>query len=260
MMMTQTLAADIDLSGVAAPLPERIVSVSLLDRRVTLGDRDMLLTKRELAIVAALALDRQPGSATRLLDIIYGDDAPPSGEVAVKVQIHRVRRKIGYTAILRDRDGYRLGDHVRVDLVEMEAKIIAARGRFETLSKLQLLDLAEISDRLRTRRTQPLFESAYFSSIEARLAMMGFDLAIEVGEHLLQRGDAVQAAGIARTLLSVDPCCEQACELAIKALQRLGKTAAAVDQFRRYRTAVRTEFGAEPSPIMNELFTTSAAS
>jgi len=260
MMMTQTLAADIDLSGVAAPLPERIVSVSLLDRRVTLGDRDMLLTKRELAIVAALALDRQPGSATRLLDIIYGDDAPPSGEVAVKVYIHRVRRKLGYTTILRDRDGYRLGDHVRVDLVEMEAKIIAARGRFETLSKLQLLDLAEISDRLRTRRTQPLFESAYFSSIEARLAMMGFDLAIEVGEHLLQRGDAVQAAGIARTLLSDDPCCEQACELAIKALQRLGKTAAAVDQFRRYRTAVRTEFGAEPSPIMNELFTTSAAS
>jgi DNA-binding SARP family transcriptional activator len=260
MMMTQTIAADIDLSDVAAPLPERIVRVSLLDRRVTLGDRDMLLTKRELAIVAALALDRQPGSATRLLDIIYGDGAPPSGEVAVKVHIHRVRRKLGYTTILRDRDGYRLGDHVRVDLVEMEAKIIAARGRFETLSKLQLLDLAEIADRLRTRRTQPLFESAYFSSIEARLAMMGFDLAIEVGEHLLQRGDAAQAADIARTLLADDPCCEQACELAIKALQHLGKTAAAVDQFRRYRTAVRTEFGAEPSPIMNELFTTSAVS
>ena len=258
--MTQTIAADIDLSDVAALLPERIVRVSLLERRVTLGDRDMLLTKRELAVVAALALDRQPGSATRLLDIIYGDDAPPSGEVAVKVYIHRVRRKLGYTTILRDRGGYRLGDHVRVDLVEMEAKIIAARGRFETLSKLQLLDLAGIADRLRTRRTQPLFESAYFSSIEARLAMMGFDLAIEVGEHLLQRGDAVQAADIARTLLSDDPCCEQACELAIKALQRLGKTAAAVDQFRRYRTAVRTEFGAEPSPIMNELFATSAVS
>ena len=259
-MTTQTIAADIDLSDVTAPIPERIVRVSLLERRVTLGDRDMLLTKRELAIVAALALDRQPGSATRLLDIIYGDGAPPSGEVAVKVHIHRVRRKLGYTAILRDRDGYRLGDHVRVDLVEMEAKIVAARGRFETLSKLQLLDLVEIADRLRTRRTQPLFESTYFSSIEARLAMMGFDLAIEVGEHLLQRGDALQAAGIARTLLADDPCCEQACELAIKALQRLGKTAAAVDQFRRYRTAVRTEFGAEPSPIMNEFFTTSAVS
>jgi DNA-binding SARP family transcriptional activator len=76
----------------------------------------------------------------------------------------------------------------------------------------------------------------------------------------LQRGDAAQAADIARTLLADDPCCEQACELAIKALQHLGKTAAAVDQFRRYRTAVRTEFGAAPSTIINELFTTSAVS
>jgi len=256
MMKAKTISAEVDLSKTTA-LTERAVRISLLDRRVTLADRDVLLTKRELAIVAALALDRQPGSATRLLDIIYGDAAPPSGEVAVKVYIHRVRRKLGYTTILRDRDGYRLGDHVRVDLVEMEAKIVAARGRFETLSRIQLMDLAEIADRLRTRRSQPLFESAYFGAIEARLATMGFDLAIEVGEHLLQRGDAVQAADIARSLLGDDPCCEQACELAIKALQRLGKTAAAVDQFRRYRVAVRTEFGAEPSPIMNELFVNS---
>ena len=90
-MMTQTITADVGLSNSVAALPERTVRVFLLDRRVTLGDRDILLTKRELAVVAALALDRQPGSATRLLDIIYGEGAPPSGEVAVKVYIHRVR-------------------------------------------------------------------------------------------------------------------------------------------------------------------------
>jgi len=82
------------------------VGVDLESRRVRVGDREIPLTAKELAIVEVLA-SRRGGVLTRerLIESVWGD-VSESAEASLDVLIARIRRKLGPgAAALRTRRG-----------------------------------------------------------------------------------------------------------------------------------------------------------
>ena len=83
------------------------LELDLVRQRVMLGGEWLELSVREFAMLERLVLlPSRVFSAEELLDAIWGESASVS---MVKVNVHRLREKLGVAAILSVRGGYQLG-------------------------------------------------------------------------------------------------------------------------------------------------------
>src|ERR1700761_5023962 len=95
--------------------------------RLVVGDRPQ-------ALLAALAArDGRPVRPERLIELVWGDDAPSNGLKSLQVLVSRARTACGADAILRDGAGYRLGarpdEGDRARLAELVAAATAELDR-----------------------------------------------------------------------------------------------------------------------------------
>ena len=82
--------------------------------------------ERSQALLAALAAaGGRPVRAERLIDLVWGDEAPANATKGLQVLISRTRTACGADVILRDAAGYRLG----VDAAEVDSARLAALVR-----------------------------------------------------------------------------------------------------------------------------------
>ncbi len=77
--------------------------------------------ERSQALLAALAADAgRPVRAERLIDLVWGDEAPADAAKGLQVLVSRTRTALGAGAIVRDATGYRLGvEPAEVDCAQL---------------------------------------------------------------------------------------------------------------------------------------------
>jgi DNA-binding SARP family transcriptional activator len=222
-------------------------TVSVLGCTVRIDDAPARLPGREMELIAALAVRREPVLRSRLAATLWPDLDETAARNALSVCLHRLRAHLGRDDIVvREADGYRLHHDARVDLWEIERTAALARSR----------DLLTASDRAAFRRTWELLEGArderlerweWFAPTRRRLEELRLDIGHRLAFDALDRGDTRSAREYADAAIAGDPCDETAREVAILALLRDGDRAAAVRQFRQYRVALLEELGVEPS-------------
>jgi len=94
-------------------------------------ERDFLpipLTGRERELAMFLAVAKRPADGHHLAQSLWNDSG--SGRGLVKVNVHRLRAKLGREAIVTELSAYRFGDTVRVDVRELELLMDARSDDF----------------------------------------------------------------------------------------------------------------------------------
>ncbi|HTD34378.1 MAG TPA: hypothetical protein VK665_11995, partial [Candidatus Elarobacter sp.] len=145
------------------------VRVDLLSGRVFAGGAPVALSRAELAVMIALALHERGVPRELLAEDLYPDADPAAAGSTLKVNVHRVRRRIGSRGVIEYHGGrYRLGDEVDVELPRIEAEVRRAH-----LDSAWSDELRERLERLRQRildgRPAFLVEWPWFDEAERRL-------------------------------------------------------------------------------------------
>ncbi|MGW0174243.1 BTAD domain-containing putative transcriptional regulator [Rhodococcus sp. NPDC003322] len=225
------------------------------DRTLDLGPR------KQRAVLAVLLLGRgRVVSTARLVDALWGDDAPASAMASIQAYISNLRRVLraetGATSpIVRQPPGYVLDVSAdEVDLVTFlddaeEARRLAADGEWEPALKTADRALAVVRG--------PLLEDLAdepWVQVEAA----GFDeVRTECRETritaLLALGRIPPALVEAAQLCSEFPYRDRTCWLRMLALHRAGRSSEALEWFRSHVERLDTELGLEPGTELRAL-------
>lgn len=231
---------------------EAAIRVDLLSGRVFGRGLPIALSRAELALVVALALHERGLPREVLAESLYaGDDE--SALNAVKVHVHRVRRRIGTRDVIRCVAGrYVLGDTVDVELPRLEAQLRLLRVE-ESLTGDQRDRLERIRQRVLDGRPAFMLDWSWFDETERRLREFGRELTATLGWDALRGEHYQRALDLAAELARGDPLDETAVEIAIRACMLAGNRTAAVLEYRRYKTVLRREEGELPSDDLRAL-------
>jgi predicted ATPase/DNA-binding SARP family transcriptional activator len=217
---------------------------------------------RRRAVLARLALE--PGrsvSAERLLEDVWGDDAPAGGAGVVRFQVSRLRdvldpeRSGQGEVVLTDSAGYRLALSANeIDVHRLPRLVADARGAMgddprkavelarDALALRRGAPFADVRQRPHiadeVRRLEEVLLLAERTLLEARLAL---------GEH----EDVVPAL---EGLAAAHPFDEGVATSLMTALGRAGRTADALAVHARLREALVDELGIDPSPAVDAVF------
>ena len=227
-----------------APAP---IAVDVTLGRVRVDGVAINLAGRELELVLALALRREPTSRARLSAMLWPDLEEPAARNALSVCLHRLRaRLLRADVIVRDAGGYRLHDGAAVDVWEFERTEASLRSR-NGLGESDRAALERAWLRLREERPARMGQWEWFEGTRRRLDALHLDISHRLALEALERGDTGDALRFAHDAIALDGCDEPAYEVVIRAHMREGDRSAALRAFRQYRDALRAELGIEPS-------------
>jgi WD40 repeat protein/DNA-binding SARP family transcriptional activator len=226
------------------------VEASVDDRPLSLGG------SKQRAVLAMLALDANRSvSADRLIDGLWGDDAPHSAPKMVQNYIWRLRRILdedGGAEIVTHGRGYELRiDPDAVDVRRLE-RLVSEAGRAAEAGRPP--DAAR--DAVALFRGEPLADLSVepFAAAEIRrledLRMTATELAIDAD---LAAGRHREMVGRIETLLAQAPLRERLHAQRMLALYRCGRQAEALEAFRDARSTLVDEVGIEPGPELRGL-------
>ncbi|MBV8642420.1 MAG: bacterial transcriptional activator domain-containing protein, partial [Candidatus Eremiobacteraeota bacterium] len=172
---------------------------------------------------------------------------------AYHVCLHRLKSRLGdENAVVRTREGYRLGNDVRVDLWEIDRALGPLRTS-EPPDARRVAALRELHDRLRASRP-PKFEAwEWFEQTERHLRELRCEVAQTLAKHALEDGRTQDALALCHEMIAYDSCDEPAREIAIRAFLASGDRAAALRHFRQYRDVLMSELQCEPSDALAAL-------
>jgi predicted ATPase/DNA-binding SARP family transcriptional activator len=216
---------------------------------------------RPRALLALLALNAgRVMPADRLIELLWGDEPPPSAANALQVHISALRKVLEpqgppYRLLISDRSGYALKvDTEQVDFARFERLVERAhhalkQGELEQCAKLvgQAIDqwrgsaLADMSDQPwsigEARRLEELRLAAEEDRIEAALALGGHSELIPELE----------------SLVTMHPLRERLSAQLMLALYRSGRQAEASDVYQRTRETLVEGLGMEPGHELQQL-------
>ena len=197
--------------------------------------RAELTGARQRGIVAVLALRAgTPVPVDRLVDVLWGDDPPRTAVRSLHSYVARVRQALAECgmpgALLTKPGGYQLDAAVDAERFERTEDLGLWRG--EPLAGTELFGWgrAEV-DRLRERR-----------------------IAVLEG-YWVDRLDHRNAIGELERLVASHPTRERLVGLLMRALHLDGRHADALEVFRRLRSRLAEELGADPGPELSALHT-----
>jgi DNA-binding SARP family transcriptional activator len=218
---------------------------------------------RQRAVLAILLCGRPSGvSIDKLVDGLWGDDAPPSAMRTLRAYVSRLRRLLEpkrardepATVLVTSAAGYQVrlpGDAVdagRYEHLLREARRTGpsdpARARsiaFDALKLWRGPAYAEVAD-----RPWAVVEAARLE--ELRLA--GWELLIEL---TLRAGAPADAVSWALALTGRHPLREEGWRLLAMSLWATGRQVEALDALRRSRSILVDEAGLDPGPALVEL-------
>nr|WP_040685411.1 BTAD domain-containing putative transcriptional regulator [Nocardiopsis baichengensis] len=203
---------------------------------------------RRLLAMLLLAPGRTVGTE-RLIDAIWGSDAPTGAANALQALVSRLRKVLGDQApVVGDASGYRLEvDPGQVDLWRFEELVRQgrrARAQGEAGAAAELLGRA-----LELWRGDPLPEFAEAGG-EGEAVRLAEQLRAVQAEHLgarVEAGDHAAALPEIEALAAREPLREHPVELLMRALAASGRTVDALAAYDRLRTGLAEELGIDPS-------------
>ena len=207
--------------------------------------------RRILAVLAIHANDVV--SADRLVDVLWGDEPPPSAAHTLQALVSRLRDNVGSAAVETVAPGYRL----RIERDGLDAL------RFEDLVRDGLASLdrpreavARFETALRLWRGQPYVEFAddEFASAEvARLAELRSCAVEEHASALVELGRAGEVIAELEAEIEREPFRERLRAVQMTALARAGRPVESLRAFDAYRRVLADEVGVTPSPALQML-------
>jgi WD40 repeat protein/DNA-binding SARP family transcriptional activator len=211
---------------------------------------------RQRALLALLALNaNRLVSADRLVDALFGVDAPDSSVNAIQVAVSRLRRQLGDGLIETRPGGYvlHLGagqlDTARFEHLVSDGRTLLARGGPAAAA-------ARLREALGMYHGSPLADIAAFDFAQAEIRRLE-ELRLAA---LMDRVDADLAAGQGAALVPEleqlareHPLQERLRGQLMLALYRAGRQSEALDVYRDTRALLGEELGLEPSRALHEL-------
>jgi DNA-binding SARP family transcriptional activator len=235
------------------------LEISVLTGTVRNGGKTVHLGERELALTVALSLRQQPISQGTLIEMLWPDSDDPAAANALYACLHRLRNRLGEDAVLRSADGLYLSDDATVDLWAIERRVACFRSH-ELADDLEYGGVMAVYQALRPERPSRYLGWEWFAQMERYLSELRCNLGLRLGRYCVRAGRHDEALGLAREMMARDPCDEGAREVAITAYLGLGDRAAALQQYRQYRSVLMEELRCEPSPAIAALVEVSADS
>jgi len=208
--------------------------------------------QRQRALLTVLLLEAGRVIPTdRLVDLLWGEEAPKTATTSLQNSISRLRRELGEDVLETRAPGY---------VLRAEAQQVDA-GRFEQL--LRDARQAPPEERRNTLqralelwRGQALAEFTFeqFAQAEIRrleeLRLVALEERIDADLELGRHGDVV---GELEALVGQHPLRETFCRQLMLALYRAGRQAEALDAYQHARTRFVEELGIEPGPELKRL-------
>ncbi|MGZ4136749.1 MAG: BTAD domain-containing putative transcriptional regulator, partial [Actinomycetota bacterium] len=211
---------------------------------------------KQRAVVALLATNvGRVVSADRLIEELWGDDAPVDAANALQHHISRLRRVLGSDHVVARPPGYVLElDDDAVDAIAFER--LTARGRAALGGGDPERAAETLREALSLWRGEPLAEFADQPSAvaeAARLERLHDDALEDRLEADLALGRDAEIVAELEALVREHPFRERAWAHLMLALYRVGRQADALDAYRRARDALAEEHGLDPSPELQGL-------
>jgi DNA-binding SARP family transcriptional activator len=218
------------------------------------GDRGPVALggQQQRALLAALLLEAGRVVATdRLVDLLWGEEAPKTATTSLQNAVSRLRRELGADVLQTRAPGYVLrADHERIDARRFERMLRDARRanaeqrRTVLQSALDLWRGPALAD----------FTFEQFAQAEIRrleeLRLVAREELIEADMELGRHGDIV---GELEALVVLHPLRESLRRQLMLALYRSGRQAEALDVYQDARTRFVEELGIEPGPELKRL-------
>ncbi len=214
------------------------------------------LSRRERECAVAVAVQSRPVCAKDLAALLYPDRDVYAAACAVKVYVHRLRRRIGRAIIDFGAGGYTLALGVEVDVKRAHRALAAAARGAAVVERAERDELLRIARRLRADPPASFSDGQWYEALVAQGRHLGRDLAIAFARGMAECGDVHEAIRIAKELTYEEPCDEEAWELLIRAYVRAGERGAALSGLRYYEAALAKELDASPPRYMRELVET----
>ena len=225
------------------------LEVSAGDGPIELGGR------RQRTVLAALLLNANRIISTdQLIDIVWGEDPPPTARRSTQAYVSRLRKLFGSGRIEPAEPGYRLRvEDGELDADRFEALVTIARsaamvdlpGAFAAVTEALSLWRGDALADLRAEETIAaralIFDEARLSAFEDRF---DFELALGRDEAAIPRLEAC---------LADNPYRERFWGQLMLALYRSGRQADALKAFGRARKRLVEDLGIDPSPELRAL-------
>jgi len=249
---------------VEAPTTERAGSVEfrVLGNVEVVSDGEPLALdgRKSRELLAFLLLHaNEPVPAHRIIDALWGDDAPLTVDASVRVTMSKLRKALEPIGA-RDRletsaSGYVL--HAEPDLIDANRfERLAAEGRASLESERWADAAARLTAAIELWRGEPYPEIATSDDAAAERRRLGsrcLDVQDDLSDARLALGRHEGLAPELESLLEQQPTRERRAAQLMLALYRSGRQAEALDVYARTRAALQAGLGLEPGPQLREL-------
>lgn len=211
-------------------------------------------SRKARTLLAALLLARgTPVRVDRLAEVLWGNAPPERPADQLGVLASRLRRVLGADAVRRAGHGYATG-LVPSELIEFEARADDAQTRLAAgevgaalAAARAALELADAGPLLGTDMGDWLVPER--DALARRLA----EVRLVVATGALAVGDPLAAVAAAEQALDHDPYDELALRALLRAHVAVGRPAAALAAFARFRARLADDLGADPAPETTQL-------
>lgn len=188
------------------------VDIFLSRGAVQQGEVPVAVTVVESALLQFLALYQRAVSRQVICDALWPDADDEAAINNLKVVVHRVRKKLGASAVTLVANGYCLGPNVRVDIVENERRVRHAESA-ASISASEIAELLRIAEATCDHRRDQLLKYDWYASVDRRLSALRHDALLIAARASRAAGKTFQARSICRMLLDDDDSDEDAIEL-----------------------------------------------
>jgi DNA-binding SARP family transcriptional activator len=208
--------------------------------------------QRQRALLAALLLEAGRVVPTdRLVDLLWGEEAPKTATTSLQNAVSRLRRELGEDVLETRAPGYVLRvDPGQIDATRFEQLVRSAR----TAAPAERRELLEQALRLWRGPALAEFTFEQFAQAEIRrleeLRLVAVEHRIEADLELGGHGDVV---GELEALVAAHPLRETFQRQLMLALYRSGRQAEALEAYQAARARFVEELGIEPGPALRQL-------
>jgi predicted ATPase/DNA-binding SARP family transcriptional activator len=207
--------------------------------------------KQRRLLTALLIEPRKVVTTERLVELLWGDDPPPSARNSLQTYVARVRgalRRWGSSAgVTTHAAGYALDvEPDQVDSVRFERLLTFARAGTDAAQKVAVLD--EALGLWRGPAFVDLASTDAGRGVSLRLEELWLAAAQIRVDALLELGRYAEAVADLEAAVAAQPLQERPHEQLVRALAASGRTAEALERARAYRRRLADEVGLDPSP------------
>jgi predicted ATPase/DNA-binding SARP family transcriptional activator len=220
------------------------------------GVRVVIPAPKRRALLAFLLLQRgRPASRARIVDALWGEEAPDAATESLFAHVSRLRREIGAETVRTIPGGYRLVmDEADLDIAEFERDLKVGRQAIRAGDWASAVAALQRGlDRWRGPALVDFIGDAFARSEMARLDELRLTSLEDLMAARLELGRHSEAVAELEAMIETHRLRERFWEQLILALYRAGRQADALARYREIRRVLRDELGLDPSPTLKDL-------